>query len=162
MSITLERQGPKWFNNWWYGMNSFPNNDHSHALLKAVFVIARGDGVISNAERAFFFGYLDAVGLPESLHDFVRNYEGTDRLEDLLAGAEYINDATKRAILYTAILVAGADGYAEGEREATRRAANILGVSEHVINELEAQFFAEEKLRASRIALLFPNGHPWA
>jgi len=161
MAVPQARAGNKWFTAHHYSLNSFPNSEQLQDLLKAVFVIAKGDGVISDSERHFFGGYLDAVGLPDSLHEFVQTYQGNDTLEHLLANSQAINDATKRVILYTAILVSGADGYADGEHAATLKAGAILGVSADVVNQLADQYRAEAKLAEARKALLFPHGQPW-
>jgi len=143
-------------------MDRFPGNEHLIELLKAVFVCAGGDNVISEEERTFFFGYLDSVGLPESLHEFVKTYDGKDSLEELLSTSSAINEATKRVILYTAMLVAGADGFADAEREAVLRAGKILGVSDDVVLQIEAQYRKDVQNTADRVALLFPEGNPWA
>lgn len=44
-------------------MDSFPNDKNLLDLIKAVFICAGGDGEVSQTERDFFFGYLDAVGI---------------------------------------------------------------------------------------------------
>lgn len=46
------------------------------------------------------------------MHEWVKTYEGKDKLEDIIqTNSDAINDATKRCIIYTAMIVAGADGY---------------------------------------------------
>jgi len=160
MAVPHSRAGHKWFTQHHYGINTFPNDDHLEVLLKAVLVIAKGDGAISPEERNFFIGYLDAVGLPENRHNWPKDYQGDDRLEDLLAGSGALNDNTKRIILYTAILVSAVDGYHEGEHASVVKAGAILGVSEDVVNQIADQYRAEAKAFQQRNALLFANGRP--
>ena len=61
-TVQQERAGSRWLTNWFYGMNSFPSEKNTFALLQAVFICAAGDGQVSQEERDFAFGYLDAVG----------------------------------------------------------------------------------------------------
>lgn len=130
--------------------------------MKAVFVCVKGDGVISQAERDFFFGYLDAVGIPESFHEFVRTYQGDDSLKDLLSESSGVSDVTKRVILYTAVIVSAADGYAEGEHAAIVKAAEALGLTEADVHEIEEQWKRDEANKQQRLKTLFPLGNPWA
>ena len=158
-----ERHGSRWLTNWLYGMDCFPSNDHVMSLLKAVFICAAGDGKISDEERNFAFGYLDAVGVPDSMHDFIKNYQGKeDKLEDLINNKDAINEQTKRCIIYTAIIVAGADGYDDKEHEVVVKMAGRLGVDGAIVNQIRDQYQTDMKEREKRINLLFPGEHPWA
>jgi len=133
----------------------------NHLAPRRVFICVRGDGVISDKERQFFLGYLDAVGAPESLHPLINTYQGTDKLEDLLKDAKAINENTKRAIVYTAIIVSGADGYAPGEHNEIVKMAGLLGVSAEVVKQIEDQYFEDQKQNEKRYQVLFPGTHPW-
>eukprot|EP00026_Physarum_polycephalum_P018196 Phypoly_transcript_19699.p1 GENE.Phypoly_transcript_19699~~Phypoly_transcript_19699.p1 ORF type:complete len:168 (+),score=35.36 Phypoly_transcript_19699:158-661(+) len=154
--------GSHWVTNWIYGMDSFPSDKNLLDLIKAVFICAGGDGEVSKTERDFFFGYLDAVGIPASLHEFVKTYPAKESLEDVMkANPSAINEATKRVIIYTAIIVAGSDGYADGEHTQIVKMAAKLGVDNSVVDQIRKQYEADQKLRQERISLLFPGEHPW-
>jgi len=142
-------------------MDFFPSDEHTIELLKAVFICVRGDGEISDKERQFFLGYLDAVGAPESLHPLINTYQGTDTLEELLKDAKAINENTKRAIIYTAIIVSGADGYAPVEHDEIVKMAGIMGVSADVVKQIEEVYFEDQKANEKRYKVLFPGTHPW-
>ena|SRR3990167_2401435 len=158
-----QRPGAHWFGKWFYGIDGFPVKEHALELIKAVFTVAGGDGSISDVERNFFLGYLDAVGLPEELHEFIKTYPGGEKLEDILANAQGIkDDSAKRSILYTAILVASADGYAAGEHDQVVKFAGILGVSAEDVAEIEALAEAERKQGEERRRILFRGNNPWA
>jgi hypothetical protein len=62
-TVQQARAGSRWVTSWIYGMESFPNDKNLLDLIKAVFICAGGDGQVSQTEREFFFGYLDAVGM---------------------------------------------------------------------------------------------------
>eukprot|EP01100_Stratorugosa_tubuloviscum_P006823 TRINITY_DN289_c0_g4_i2.p1 TRINITY_DN289_c0_g4~~TRINITY_DN289_c0_g4_i2.p1 ORF type:complete len:169 (+),score=44.38 TRINITY_DN289_c0_g4_i2:113-619(+) len=158
-----QRIGAQWFAKWFYGMDGFPVRDHALELIKAVFIVAGGDGSISETERNFFLGYLDAVGLPDDLHEFFKTYPGNERLEDILANSQSIkDDSAKRSILYTAILVAGSDGYAQGEHDQVVKFGAILGLSAEDVAQVEALAEAEKKQGEERRRILFRGNNPWA
>jgi len=161
-TVQQERAGSRWVTSWIYGMDSFPNDKDLLDLVKAVFICAKGDGEISKTERDFFFGYLDAIGVPESLHEWVKTYPATDSLDEVMkANPEAINESTKRLLVYVAMLVAGSDGYADSEHEQIVKMANKLGVDNEVVNQIRVQYETDLRVRKERVALLFPGDHPW-
>jgi len=161
-TVQLASEGGRWLTHWFYGMDSFPNDAHLIDILKAVFVCAAGDGQISKEERDFALGYLTAImgGLPKPVHDLFSTYEGKDKLEDLVKG-DALTEGTKRPIIYTAMLIAGADGYAESEHNQIVKMGARLGLTEADVNAVRAQYEADKKMRDQRIAVLFPSTHPW-
>jgi tellurite resistance protein len=56
------------------------------------------------------------------------------------------------------VKVARADGYAEEERQATRRAARQLGLDEQFVVALEVLLDLEDALNEARARLLAPLG----
>jgi hypothetical protein len=66
------------------------------------------------------------------------------------------------ALVYHAIMASDADGVLEpGEEQAIRAMALVLGLSESEVDGLFALYHDEKALQGRKMALLFPNGHPW-
>jgi hypothetical protein len=57
-------------------------------------------------------------------------------------------------MLYDAIKIACVDGYAEKEKAAARKAADLLGIDRSVVTALEGLVLAEEALKQMRADLL--------
>jgi hypothetical protein len=66
-----------------------------------------------------------------------------------------------RILVYDAIRVAAVDGYRPGEEKAVREVAALLGLDDAAVSAIEELVREEEKLRARRIAVLMPEGHPF-
>jgi len=66
-----------------------------------------------------------------------------------------------RILLYDAIRACSADGdYHEGERAAIHSLGAALRLPDDVVTQIEALIDEEEALKAKRIRLLMPEGHP--
>jgi len=161
MATQQQRVGGRWLTKWLFGMDFFPSDEHVLELLKAVLICARGDGVISDVERNFFVGYLDAVGSPDAAIALAKTYEGKESLETLLKDCKAVNENTKSVIIYNAVMVSAADGYAAGEHDSIVKMAGILGISPESVKHIEDQYFEDVKANEKREKVLFAAGHPW-
>ncbi|MEH1828870.1 MAG: TerB family tellurite resistance protein [Nostoc sp.] len=129
------------------------------AFAKALLIAAKGDSVISQAERDWVVGLTAAKGASEKLIEELQNYQANEDIEQVLS-KDSIADGAREALLYTAIEASAADGeYNDGEKASVRKIAARLGVSENVVQELEAHYAEDRALFKKKIKTLYPNGH---
>lgn len=126
----------------------------------ALMVTASGDGVLRAGERNWILGDFAAKGYPRPIIEEVARLSAGDlsRLPHLM-DVGILRDSG-RILIYDAIRAASVDGYSAGEREAVRQAAALLGIDEASVAAMEALVEEEAALKARRIALLMPHGHP--
>jgi len=141
-------------------MNSFPADADAAELVKAVLVVAAGDGDISATEREFLVGYLHTVGVPQEVIALAGTYAGKDKIEDLKISPA-LSDSAKHVILYTAVLVAGSDGLADAEVAALVKIGAKIGLPESETQKVVAQYKKDLESNKARVAILFPVAHPW-
>lgn len=121
---------------------------------RAVLTIAGADGELSPREMGFVLGFARAAGAPPQALEAFRtfNYRSA-KVEDFL-------DAQTRplakAILYQAIRVARADGFAERERSMAIRGAKALGLDPTIVQQIEALLAMEDGARAARLSVMTP------
>src|SRR5262245_3464914 len=101
---------------------------------KAVKVIAAADGLSEKEQRAIE-ARLNMLGVPEDdrkeiLGFDVRGANLKDMLKDFPA-------RWAKAVLYSALAIAGMDGLTESERASVMTAAELLGVDANVVRALE-------------------------
>jgi len=137
-----------------------PFNEPFSSWGSHVIVVAAGDGDISAAEREFLIGYLHAVGVPQEIIALASTYAGKDKIEDLKISAS-LSDSTKHVILYTAVIVAGADGLADAEVAALVKIGAKLGLPETETQKVVHQYKTDLEANKARVAVLFPVAHPW-
>ncbi|MBW4593034.1 MAG: TerB family tellurite resistance protein [Brasilonema angustatum HA4187-MV1] len=129
------------------------------AFAKSLLIAAKGDSVISQAERDWVVGLTAAKGASEELIEKLKNYAADEDIEQVLS-KDSIADGAREALLYTAIEASAADGeYNDGEKASVRKIAAKLGVSEDVVKQLEAHYEEEKALFKKKIKTLYPNGH---
>jgi uncharacterized tellurite resistance protein B-like protein len=135
-----------------------PSSDQQAiSYLKALKVIVGADGEIPEAELNAFRKGMQRLGIPDSL---VKDVEAFDfksgRLEDLLPDIRK-GGLRARMLLRDAVEVARADGtYAEAEKAAVAKAAQLLGVDEAIVKSIEALVELEHAAKHLRKAL-FPT-----
>lgn len=123
---------------------------------KAILTIAAADGELSDREWSKWKLLARIAGQPQSVIDELSRIDFTrERIETYLTPE--LRPAA-RGILHEAIKVARADGYAEAERQAARRAAAQLGLDEQFVIALEVLLDLEEALNRARARLLAPIG----
>ena len=129
-------------------------------MALALVAAASGDGELSADERRWILGYISAKGYPASVITEIAGLSTADigALPDLMNLG--ILQKSGRILLYDAIRASSVDAYSRGERAAVRKAAAMLGIDEATIVMLEQLVEEEHALKARRIKLLMPNGHP--
>ena len=128
-------------------------DEQRQSYVFALFKIAAADGELSDAERQQFIEFAASAGAPaEHLEAFRQFDPDTVDMDTLLQSIKAIRPA--RALLYDAIKVSSADGYADKERAAIETAAQVLGVGLDVVRALEGVVAAEAAVRQTRVALL--------
>lgn len=167
MSISLEEAykiSGLWFFQDTFGwhLSDLPPNDTYEALTKAMFICAKGDGVITPEERDWIIGFSAIKGMSLSLLDDLKNYDAMEDLAEVISRTFQAAKA-KRAAIYYAIRACSADAnYHEGEQVAIRKLANAIDVSEDEVKQLEEMCLEEQRLREKRVNLLFPDGLPYS
>jgi uncharacterized membrane protein YebE (DUF533 family) len=152
-----------WFYLEHFGFSKAPpqtDADVVRNMALALAMTAGGDGDLSDAERTWIRGYLSAKGYPAAVVDEV----AATSVSDISAVGQLMQlgilAKSGRILIYDAIRASSADGYTDGERAAVRRAAQSLGIEEATVVELERLVADEEAMKARRIRLLMPAGHP--
>src|SRR5262249_547732 len=153
---------PKRLENWLqqetYGATHEFSLETMEQYGKVLLILAAGDGSVSHDEWLYFVERSKAMGGEETLFDIWSQYDykaadlktEVKKFWDLVGGKAL-------AFLYDAILISSADGYQEGEKKALRNAAEVCGISEAVVRQIEELVAHEASLRALRVALLFPE-----
>lgn len=121
---------------------------------RAVLTIAGADGELSPREMGFLLGFARAAGAPPQALEAFRTFAYRHaHIEDFL-------DAQTRplakVILYQAIRVARADGFAEKERAMAVRGAKKLGLDASIVPQIEALLALEDGVRAARLSIMTP------
>jgi tellurite resistance protein len=130
-----------------------PSPDRAMRLAKALMVIVGADGEVSGAEMTALRELGTLMGFPAAV---IKELEGFDyrhaKLEDLLRGLTDSSHA--RRVLYDAIRVSHADGYAKQEHQSAMKAAQLLGIDRSVVVAIEGMVEVELAMAASRARLL--------
>jgi len=140
-----------------YRYGAVPENPSAERTMrygKALMIILGADGQISDAEMSEFMKLGKLMGATEEALAEVRNFDFRKaRLEEYLEGLK--DDAHARRMLFDAIMIASADGYAAEERQSAAKAAKMLGVDSAVLVAIEGAVAMELALRDMRRRLLF-------
>jgi uncharacterized membrane protein YebE (DUF533 family) len=139
-----------------FGFSKAPAETDAEVVRKmalALMTAAIGDGQPSDAERRWILGYPPAV-IEEMSKMSVANMAALPELMQV-----GILRQSGRILVYDAIRAASVDGYKSGERAAVRRTAQLLGIDEKGVIELEQLVADEEALKPRRIKVLMPSGH---
>jgi tellurite resistance protein len=134
-----------------------PTLDRNLRFGKAIKVIVAADGKVSDAEMDAFLDMAALFGLSDGqMSEFVEFDPKSTKLEDCLKG--FGDDAFARRMIYDAIKISSADGYAAEEREAVRKAAQIMGVDLAHVATLEGIVETEIAIGKMRTSLLASRG----
>ncbi len=155
--------GVRWINEEFYGFTQPVPPETDRNYFKALFIVANGDGVITEKERKWIVGFAAAQGASPAVIDELQKYSGNDDLNSLLSADPTLDPKyTARPLIRDAILAASADDeYSSAERETVLKLAKQLGVSEDVVSQIEQSVTQVKKLRQQEIELLFPEGKPY-
>jgi uncharacterized membrane protein YebE (DUF533 family) len=129
------------------------------SMALALMTAAIGDGQLSDAERRWILGYMTAKGYPPAVIEEMSKMSVANMaaLPELMQVG--ILRQSGRILVYDAIRAASVDGYKSGERAAVRRTAQLLGIDEKGVIELEQLVADEEALKPRRIKVLMSSGH---
>ena len=120
---------------------------------KAILLAAGGNRRITRRQREWVIGYLTAAGDSAAVIDAVRNYDDTDRIEDIMRLPKMA--FTRRGILYDALrvcYVAGAPDPAQVDR--VFQSADAIGISRDEVLELQKVVAEERALQRRRYELV--------
>ena len=155
----VEQDARQWIMNELYGMKTIPANEDYEALIKAVLICTKGDGVLALEERNWVAGRAAAYHIPG--YELAKTYEPNEDLLDVLRQTPTLG-SSPRVIIYIAIQACAADGeYNSGEQAAVRKLAKYIGIEEDVVTQIEEFYMEEAKIREKRIVLMFPDGIPY-
>jgi len=146
--------GTLWIMDELYGIQELPPEEDYETFTKAVLICAKGDGTISPEERAWFAGRSAAYQDIKS-YELATSYAGDDDLQKVLAGSSNVASRKGRLItIYVAIQACSSDGeYHPGEQQKIHQMAELLGIEESVVRELEQLSVEEAEMRKKRIAI---------
>mgnify|MGYP000451097839 CR=1 FL=1 len=105
-----------------------------------VQLIAGADGHLSLAERELFYAQAQSRNIPGDILNEWKKYDWQEGdVDKLIAELKpHLSLKLARLLIYDAIRIAGADAsYPLEEQDAVRQAAEILGVSEKLVAEME-------------------------
>jgi tellurite resistance protein len=160
MDDALRDRAASWYHREHFGFTKPPPEPDLQAMAIALVTVANGDRQVTPDERNWIVGYFAAKGYSPVV---VRQAMAVAPI-DLRAIPELMQTGTlrnsARILVYDAIRVAAVDGYHPGENKAVREIAFALGLDEQAVADIEALVREEEALRARRIAVLMPEGHP--
>ena len=129
-----------------------PAPERALRLGKAIKLIIAADGEVSGGELSAFADLATMFGATEMFPQLVAFDPRSTTLQDCLQGLD--NDALSRRMIYDAIKISSVDGYAAQEREAVRRAAQIMGIDGATVTLIEGLVEAERGLASIRAKLL--------
>jgi hypothetical protein len=161
MEDVLRDRAAAWYHREHFGFSKPPPHLDLRAMAIALVTVANGDRQITTEERNWLVGYFAAKGYPQDIVREAMAVAAVDlaAIPELMAPSNLRKSA--RILIYDAIRVAAVDGYRAGEEKAVRDVAFALGLDEAAVAEIEALVREEEALRARRIAVLMPDGHPF-
>ena len=130
--------------------------------LKTIMACARGDGELAPKEKEWVIGYGAACGAEQSTVDALEAYDGDEDPVEILERNMPSAETWARVAIFDAIRASSADhAYDDSEREAVRRVAERLGVSDVVVGAIEAIFQEEQALKRKRIGVVFGDEVPY-
>ena len=130
-----------------------PAPERALRIGTAIKLIIAADGEVSDGELSAFADLATMFGMNEELFSQLVAFDPrSTTLQECLQGLG--NDALARRMIYDAIKISSVDGYAAQEREAVRRAAQIMGIDATTVAQLEGLADAERGLAGLRAGLL--------
>ncbi len=158
-----QQRAVAWFYLEHFGFSKAPPQTDAEVVRNmalALITTANGDGRLSDEERRWILGYFATKGYPPAVIEEMSGLSAADiaALPNLMQVG--ILQKSGRILVYDAIRASSVDGYNSGERAAVRKAAGLLGIDEDSVAKLEQLVDDELALKARRITLLMPEGHP--
>ncbi|NEQ74432.1 MAG: hypothetical protein F6K23_16180 [Okeania sp. SIO2C9] len=160
---TLLKMASRWAikEQWGWSSDTYLSDEEGLDLLKALLVCTKGDAVISEAEREWALGFAACREMPMSIIEAGRAYDANEDIADILSRSPIVQKG-KKGVIYWAIKACSADAeYNDLEKAAIRKMAGLMGVSEQVVEEMEAVISEEQKLMDKRNALVYDSKVLW-
>lgn len=134
-----------------------PSEKDGLAYLKAVKIIVGADGEIAEGEQKALRAGMRRLGLAKDLCQQLEDFDfKAHKLEEVLPQMKK-GGLRAKMLLRDAIEISSADGhYADAEREAVKKTADLLGVDQQTVQMIEALVELERGARHLRKAL-FPK-----
>ncbi len=149
--------GALWIFNYFFGFTELPDKEIDNLFNEAALLCNGGDGEVSGEELEWLLGFAAAKGA--DMDALSRLEEMSSSIDTTLLRTMEIPEKLKKALIYCAISASSADGvYHVMEGEMIRKIANNIGLSDHVVEQIEDLCEKEDGLRLRRIQLLFPKG----
>ncbi|WP_019876238.1 histidine kinase [Sporichthya polymorpha] len=122
-------------------------------FAKGTLLCAGGRAVLTERERDWYDGYRAACGDADWVLDAVRNYDDTDRIEDV--GALPSMQLTVRGMVHDALRLCASDGaLTTEEHDRITDGAAGLGIAREVVEEIRGIVEDEHALRRRRYATI--------
>jgi len=153
----------KWYykENWGWDIDEALIDIERKAFHNAILVCANGDGALAPEERQWVIGRAATVGASEEQIAELEAYPGTEDINQVVEST-LATSRSRRAAVYFAIRAASADGeYHPEEKKTILAMAKTLGIEESIVAELENLVEEEDRIKAARIRLCFPDGNPF-
>jgi uncharacterized tellurite resistance protein B-like protein len=129
------------------------------SIARALKCVLAADGEVHGAELNAYLETCRRFGATDDMLDELRQFNPAGTTVEMCFGGMDPDSIPARTLLYEAIRIAKADGtYADEERAAVKRAANLLGIDEDWLTNITALADAEQALRNLRISMLVPPG----
>ena len=158
--MATKNEGLLWLVNLKCNFQKLPNYEDYNTYLKAVLICANGDGTLAPKERDWVVGFASAYGALDSLVEELKSYKADEDIEKMISNNPVAN-ASRRFLVYDAILACSADGeYSDPERATITKMAAKLGISQDVVKQIERICIEEIELREKRLKLMYPEGSP--
>ncbi|MDF2388166.1 TerB family tellurite resistance protein [Nostoc ellipsosporum NOK] len=157
----IRKLGQSWIFSWFFGFTNIPTDEDCCIYMKSVLCCAKGDGVLSQAEKDWAVGFCASWGVADWVIEELKAYEADEDIKEVIARSPQVSIA-QRDLLLTAIRACTADGEIhEKEKAKLKEMASIIGVEEEIVDQLEQLHKEELALRQKRIQLLYPEKSPY-
>ena len=143
-----------------YSFHKVPNDEEYNSYLKSLLICANGDGTLAPEERDWVVGFASAFGASDSLVEELKSYKADEDIEKIISSTPVAN-ASRRSLVYNAIMACSADGeYSDPERATITKMVAKLGISQDTVEQIERICLEEIELREKRVKLMYPEGAP--
>ncbi|NEO52362.1 MAG: hypothetical protein F6K54_04265 [Okeania sp. SIO3B5] len=146
---------------WGWSYDTYISDEDALDYLKALLICTKGDDIISEPEREYVIGFAACRELPSSVIEAASAYDANEDIVDIMCRSSIVQKA-KKGMIYWAIKACSADAeYNNQEKAAVRYMAGLMGVSEQIVEEIEAVIIEEQKLKEKRNALVYDSTVLW-
>ena len=153
--------GEQWvlFQQW--NFTSQVPDEIKETYFKTLFIAAKGDQKLSEAERIWILGYASAVGVKSSVIESLKTYSADEDIEQVIKNSDELSQLARNSILYDAIRAASADAeLSPGEYLSIYKIATALKLSKESVDQIASLVKAENALQELKLAYLVPSGLP--